>query len=119
MSVPSTPRPNCCFDLIVSLAASAYNCASVVGGPDRPAALKSDLFQNRAWVLVSSGSAYGWPCHLVVARGPGSALAAMGEYQGRFPSGSRTPWLASCGTQMMSERMMLGGDRKSTRLNSS
>src|SRR5580658_1173512 len=109
MSVPSTPRPNCCLLLMVSLAASAYSCASVVGGPARPAALKSVLFQYRAWVLVSSGSAYAWPCHLVVARGPGSAAAAMGEYQGRFPNCSRTPWLASCGTQMMSERMMFGG----------
>src|ERR1700751_3421337 len=104
MSVPSTPRPYCCFDGTVSLAASAYSSLSVVGGPDIPAALKSALFQNSAWVLVSSGSAYAWPFHFVVASGPGRASAAIEEYPGSDPTGSSAPWLASCGTQMMSER---------------
>src|SRR5580700_3252370 len=91
MSVPSTPRPNCCLDLLVSIFASAYSSVSVAGGPAMPAALKAALFQNSAWVLVSSGSAYGCPCHIVVDSGPGSASALTEEYQDSDPSGSSTP----------------------------
>ncbi len=55
MSVPSTPRPNWPLALLVRVAASAHSWAIVVGGPERPAAAKSALFQNSTWVLVSSG----------------------------------------------------------------
>ena len=55
MSVPSTPRPNWPLALLVSFGTSEKSWVSVVGGPDRPAAAKSALFQNSTWVLVSSG----------------------------------------------------------------
>ena len=57
MSVPSTPRPYCPLDGIVSFCRVGDELSSVVGGPEIPAAAKSALFQNSAWVFVSSGSA--------------------------------------------------------------